>query len=47
MNSEFAEFTKKNDIHHVKVSTYHLSSKGMAERAARTFKEGMRRFGSS
>ena len=44
-SSEFAEFTKKNGICHVKVSTYHPSSNGMAERAVRTFKEGMKKFG--
>ena len=37
MSSEFAEVTKKNVVHHVKVSTYYSSSKRMAERAARTF----------
>ena len=46
-SSEFAEFTKKNGIRHVKVSTYHPSSNGMAERAVRTFKEGIKKLGNS
>ena len=41
-SSEFAEFTKKNGICYVKISTYHPSSNGMVERAVRTFKEGMK-----
>ena len=40
-SAEFAEFTTKNSIHYVKVSPYHPSSNGLAERAVRTVKEGL------
>ena len=46
-SAEFAEFTTKNGIHHIKVSPYHPSSNGLAERAVRTLKEGLRKIGTS
>ena len=42
---KLAEFTTKNGIHHVKVSPYHPSSNGLAERAVRTVKEGLKKIG--
>ena len=44
-SAEFAEFTTKNGIHHVKVSPYHPSSNRLAERTVRTLKEGLRKIG--
>jgi len=46
-SAEFAEFTKKNGIRHIKVFPYHLSSNGLAERAVKTFKEGMKKSGNT
>ena len=37
---EFLDFTRKDGIHHVH---YHLSSNGLAERAVKTFREGMKK----
>ena len=44
-STEFSEFTKRNGIRHVRVSPYHPSSNGLAERAVKTFKEGMKKAG--
>jgi len=44
-SKEFSEFTKRNAIHHVRVFPYHPSSNGLAERAVKTFKEGMKKAG--
>ena len=42
-SSEFAEFSRRNQIRHVKVAPYHPSSNGLAERAVQTFKLGMKK----
>ena len=44
-SAEFAKFITKNGIHHVKVSPQHPSSNGLAERAVRTVKEGLKKIG--
>jgi len=46
-SAEFAEFTKRNGICHIKVSPYHPSSIGLAERAVKTFKEEIKKSGNS
>lgn len=43
---EFAEFTQKNGIRHIK-SSYHPSSNGMAERAVKIVKDGLKKSGTS
>ena len=42
-SADFSEFMKKNGIRHVKVAPHHTSSNGLAERAVKTFKEGMKK----
>lgn len=42
-SSEFADFTKRNNIKHVFSAPYHPSSNGLAERAVRTIKDGLKR----
>ena len=42
---EFAEFTQKNGIRHIKVSSYHPSSNGMAEGAVKIIKDGLKKSG--
>ena len=42
-SKEFQEFMQRNGIKHIVVSPYHLSSNGRVERAARIFKEGMKK----
>ena len=40
-SGDFLEFTKRNDIRHVKTAPYHPSSNGQVERAVQTFKEAI------
>ena len=42
-SSEVAEFAKRNKIRHVRISPYHASSNGLAERAVQTLKSGMKK----
>ena len=42
-SQEFQDFMKSNGIIHVKVSPYHPSSNGLAERAVQIFKRGLER----
>ena len=44
--SEFQDFCRLNGIRHVRVAPYHPSSNGLAERAVRIVKEGLRKQGS-
>ncbi len=40
---EFETFMTENGISHIRVAPYHPASKGLAERAVQTFKEGMKK----
>ena len=42
-SEEFNDFVERNGIRHVKCSPYHPVSKGQAERAVQTFKEGLKK----
>ncbi len=42
-SKEFEEFCKTNGIRHVRVASYHPASNGLAERAVRIFKEGLKK----
>ena len=42
-SSEFAEFLQRNGIRHIKSAPYHPATNGLAERAVRIFKTGMRK----
>lgn len=44
---KFSTFTSENGILHVKTSPYHPASNGLAERAVRIFKEGMKKMDKS
>ena len=46
-SAEFEELMRKNGIRHVRVSPYHPSSNGMAERAVKTLKEGLKKCGNT
>ena len=41
MSSEFELFNRINGIRHIKISTHHPASKGLAERAFQTVKSGI------
>ena len=43
VSAEFGEFCKVNDIKHIRVSPYHPSSNGLAERFVQTFKRAMKK----
>jgi hypothetical protein len=43
MSKEYADFTSKNGIMHVKSTLYHPASNGLAERSVCIFKEGMKK----
>ena len=42
-SAEFSDLTRKNGIRHMRVSPYHPSSDGLAERVVKTFKERMKK----
>ena len=42
-SAEFSQFMTKNGIRHAKIAPHHPSSNGLAERAVKTFKEGMKK----
>ena len=42
-SSDFAEFARRNQIHHVRIAPYRPSSNGLAEQAVQTFKLGMKK----
>ena len=44
-SSQFEEFMKRNAIRNINVASYHPASDGLAERAARVFKEGFEKMG--
>ncbi|XP_049525093.1 uncharacterized protein K02A2.6-like [Dermacentor silvarum] len=42
---EFATFVRKNNITHLRTAVYHPQSNGLAERAVRTIKDGLKKIG--
>ena len=46
-STEFEAFMRENGIRHVRVSPYHPSSNGLAERAVKTVKEGLKKCGNT
>jgi len=43
ISSECTEFSRQNQIYHVKVAPYHPSSNGLAERSVKSFNLGMKK----
>ncbi len=43
-SAEFEAFMKNNGIRHIKLSSYHPASNGLAERVVQCFKESMKKF---
>ena len=46
-SAEFETFMKNNGIRHIKTSSYHPASNGLAERAVQSFKENMKKSSST
>ncbi len=42
-SGKFEDFTRRNEIKHVKTAPYHPASNGLAERAVQSFKAGLKK----